>query len=150
MVDKNHYLIALSETLCPLVWEEPLTDLSIEEQVFVCVFEVEREVNNGGFDQFFRNSFGRYGRESVNALETIGAPKMAKLARKALAAAFPSGEVPWDRERREDALERAGEALDATLNELDAEFYKYPEDLTELLFDYVQSNLPTIRGAVPA
>jgi hypothetical protein len=55
MVGQNQYLINLSETLCPLVSDANLTALSEAEQVFLCVYELESEVNNGGFDLFFRN-----------------------------------------------------------------------------------------------
>jgi len=150
MVDPNEYLIELSEKLCPLVWEAPLGDLSKEEQVFVCVYELEREVNNGGFDQFFRNSFGQYARETVGALETIGAASMAELARTAVAEAFPPGVVPSDEDERFDALDSAGDDLVDKLNSLDQRFCEYPDDLTALLFAYVQANHESIRGATPA
>jgi Domain of unknown function (DUF4375) len=32
-------------------------------------------------------------------------------------------------------------------DELDAEFYAYPDDLTQLLYAYVQANRTDIRGA---
>ena len=43
------------------------------ERVFVLVENVEREVNNGGFDQFFDNSSGDNAHESHQALLTMGA-----------------------------------------------------------------------------
>jgi len=150
MVDKNQYLISLSETLCPLVWDAPLKELSAPEQVIVCVYELEREVNNGGFDQFFRNSPGQYVLETVQALEAIGAPSMAEITRNAVALAFPDGNIPADQDERSDILDAAGETLGEQLSKLDDRFYEYPDDLTELLFSYVQVNRDSIRGAEPA
>ncbi len=149
MVDKNQYLIGLSETLCPLVWDAPLAALSSEEQAFVCVYELEREVNNGGFEQFFRNSPGQYALETVDALLTIGAARMAEITRHAITAAFPDGAVPEDQDDRSDLIDAAGDTLGERLVGLDEKFYEYPDDLTGMLFEYVQANKKAIRGAGP-
>ena len=42
------------------------------EQVFICIDQLEREVNNGGFHQFFWNSAGDNTPETLAALEQIG------------------------------------------------------------------------------
>ena len=39
------------------------------------VDELEAEINNGGFDQYFFNSAGDKAAEAINALEAIGANK---------------------------------------------------------------------------
>ena len=150
MVDHNKYLIQLSEVLCPLVWDAPLAVLSPAEQVFVCVYDLESEVNNGGFDQFFRNSPGRYGRQAVDALDVIGATHMAEITRRATTLAFSGGNIPEDQDARGDALDAAGTPLEDALSECDNDFYRYPDDLTELLFRYVQDHKNTIRGVAPA
>src|SRR6185295_11604327 len=51
--------------------------LSNPERVFLCVWNLEAEVNNGGFSQFFDNSAGDYAAETPGALRTIGAAAMA-------------------------------------------------------------------------
>lgn len=150
MVDQNEFLIQLSEALSPLVWDAPLATLTPAEQVFVCVYEIEREVNNGGFDQFFRNSAGQYAAKSPQALEAIGATSMATIARQAVTTAFPDGEVPADRDEREDHLDAAGSDVESRLQELDEQFCRYPDDLTILLFQYVQKHHDSVRGARPA
>src|SRR5262245_33332340 len=133
MVDPNKYLIDLSEKLCPLVWDAPLSELSKPEQVFVCVYEVERELNNGGFDQFFRNSPGQYAAETVLALDEIGATLMAATVRAATELVFTQGEVPADQDERNDLLDDVEGPLEEKLAELDARFLEYPENLTRLL-----------------
>lgn len=150
MVDQNQYLIDLSEVLCPLVWDSPLGALSSAEQVVVCVYELEREVNNGGLDQFFRNSSGQYAVETLKALETIGAMSMAEIARTATDLVFPDGNVPADQEARDKLLDAGGDSLQGSLGELDSRFCEYPDDLTALLFSYVQTHIDSIRGAEPA
>ena len=120
------------------------------EQVFVCVYELEREVNNGGFDQFFRNLAGQYAGETAQALTAIGATSIAAIAREAVSLAFPDGRVPSDQDERADVLDAAGDSLGTRLGELDGRFCEYPDDLTDLLFGYVQENRKSIRGAESA
>jgi uncharacterized protein DUF4375 len=57
--------------------------LSRPEQVIACLTEVEMEVNNGGFDQFYWNSPGDRAREAVAALEELGAQHTATLLKDA-------------------------------------------------------------------
>jgi hypothetical protein len=95
---------------------------------------LESEVNNGGFDQFFYNSAGDNTAETIHALEEIGAATMADIVRRA-AAKFPGNMPPKDRFARQEILLQIspdGEAFD----ELDGEFYGYPDDLAELLAKY--------------
>jgi hypothetical protein len=54
-------------------------------QVINFVEEVEAEVNNGGFHQYFNNSSGDNTAEAIEALETIGASAAANLLRQAAA-----------------------------------------------------------------
>src|SRR4051812_7921032 len=61
------------------------------------VTELEAEVNNGGFDQFFFNSAGDQTARTIGALEFIGAKHTAAIVRAA-AAKFPGGMPPADRE----------------------------------------------------
>lgn len=147
MVNENHYLVDLSEVLCPLIHDAPLSSLTEPEQVFVCVYDLERDVNNGGFEQYFFNSAGGYANDAIRALERIGASSAARITREAVAVAFPSGVVPSDQDARWEALDDDDESTEEALSALDHEFYDYPDDLTHLLFLYVQDNLGSIRGA---
>jgi hypothetical protein len=96
---------------------------------------LEDEVNNGGFDQFFYNSAGDNTAEIIRALETIGAGSMADIVKRA-AAKFPGGMPPKDRFRRQDILLEIFPERDA-FEEMDGEFYEYPDDLADLLQKYV-------------
>jgi len=53
------------------------------------VVDLEDEVNNGGFHQFFNNSPGDNTAETVQALEAIGATLVANILTRA-AASFPA------------------------------------------------------------
>jgi penicillin V acylase-like amidase (Ntn superfamily) len=104
------------------------------QEVADVVRALEDEVNNGGFHQFFYNNAGNYTTQAIQALEAIGAAKMAGIVRRA-AAMFPGGMPPKDRFARQDVLLEnfpRAEAFEALNNE----FYAYPDDLAGLLANY--------------
>src|SRR5260370_6308697 len=99
---------------------------------------LEDEVNNGGFDQFFYNSAGDHTEETIKALQTIGAYKVAEIVKRA-AVMFPGGMPPTERFRRQDVLLSMSPEADV-FDELDGEFYGYPDDLSALIAKYRSEN----------
>ena len=113
--------------------------LSRAERVFLCVWNLEAEVNNGGFEQFYTNSAGDNARDTPTALREIGAAQAAKIAQAANSVFGPSG-PPADRDARTEALDEFGAPATEALSELDARFYEYPDDLEALLHRFVDRN----------
>jgi hypothetical protein len=120
--------------------------LSPAERVFLCVWNLEAEVNNGGFEQFFINSAGDNAVETPAALREIGAAQAAVIAEEANGLFRPSG-PPTDRDARAEALERLGGPATDALNALDARFYKYPDNLEALLRQFVERNREQFHAA---
>src|SRR5687768_7468462 len=63
--------------------DAPISD---EERVVLAVEGLEREVNNGGYSQFFLNSSNEYVDVIEQALRDIGCPETADITRDAVAA----------------------------------------------------------------
>jgi hypothetical protein len=105
--------------------------LSNPERVFFCVWNLEAEVNNGGFSQYFDKSAGDYAAETPGALKTIGAAGMADLFERAMAV-FGAAGLPADREKRLEAIETLPESALERWEELDATFIKLPSPEAEL------------------
>ncbi len=134
--DPTSFAIALSNLVFPRWDRDGYEALTQPERVAYCVDALEREVNNGGFQQFFANSSGDTASDTLAALEALGAAGAADLVRRAIAV-FPNAQPPVDREQRLDLLEQLpGEAAD-TWSQLDGEFCRYPDDLPALLRQYV-------------
>jgi predicted lactoylglutathione lyase len=93
------------------------------------------EINNGGFDQFFFNSIGDRYQEILNSLEEIKANKTKDLLQQACKN-FTDGAPPKDRFKRQDELSNVDKEL---LDNLDKRFYKYEDNIGELLVDFVKS-----------
>jgi hypothetical protein len=113
-------------------------------EVSALIDALEGEVNNGGFHQFFYNSAGDSTAETIRALETIGAAAMAEIVRRA-AAMFPGQMPPKDRFLRQDIL-LENYPNSAAFRELDEEFYRSPDDLTDLLAKFGNRERAELAG----
>jgi hypothetical protein len=140
--DRESYLIQLSDQVVPLIWQSPQPEISDAERVFICVWQLEAEINNGGFAQYYTNSAGDLATDAPAALEAIGAVRTARIVRAANAV-FPGGPSP-DRDVREDAFDGLA---DGVFEELDDRFLAYEDDLSSMLYAYVQAHRGEIRGA---
>ena len=109
--------------------------------MFSAIWELESQVNNGGFSQYFASA-GHTANFAPLALRRIGAAKCADIVARALALVSPHA-LPEDRESRKRLVDAFDSAAQAALQSLDEEFFAYPDDLTELLFDHVRSNPQT-------
>lgn len=104
-------------------------------QIGYCIHQLEAQVSNGGFHQFFTNSSGAYTRETLNALAAIGATGTRALLEKAIAIAYPAG-YPADPAEHQDALTDYEGVSDA-LHLLDSAFWRYDEPLADLVNRYL-------------
>ncbi len=141
--DKNS-LIKISEAVFARYSKVGFSHLSKPEQVFVCVWSLEAEVNNGGFDQFYFNSSGDHAVETVDALESIGASHTAEIVRRANAVFGASGPSSV-RAIRQEQLDALPESVRGSFDTLDQEFYAYKDDLEALLRAYVVANTKALR-----
>jgi Domain of unknown function (DUF4375) len=147
-MNKNGILIALSESEKTRFGKEDFSAQSVPQRVFSSIWAVESEVNNGGFSQYFFNNSCETTGFVAEALDAIGASKTAEICRRAIAVAFPDG-LPADPEEISSTAADFSEATEKALDALDREFYKYPHDLTGLLFAFVARH-PEEFGELPA
>lgn len=118
---------------------EDVSKLNEVELTAYFMEELQAEIMNGGFDQYFFNSSGDHWEEAILACEKIGAINTAELLRKAVQAY--GCELPKDRDEREEAIEsQANEGYDEELGVLDSIFYDYEENVDELIFEFCQQN----------
>ncbi len=99
------------------------------EHITIVVEDLEREVNNGGFAQFFTNS-PEYVRFAVPYLDKIGCPNTADIARRAIE------QLAVEDISDIDAIAAKAEEFDG--EDLDQEFFAYPDPIDERLLDYIQ------------
>ena len=118
---------------------ETLDNLTQPQKNVIFIENLEREINNGGFNQFYFNSSGDYSHETIDALSAIGANKTAEIVRKANFM-YPNNKVPKDREERINILLEIEKEANPIWEEADQQFYKYEDDLATLLAKYIREN----------
>jgi hypothetical protein len=137
ILDHNRQIIALDNYISDKCgYGSDLSKLTYSEKIFFLCQELEREVNNGGFHQFFFNSSGGRCQETPNALRQIGAPHTASIVAQAMALFEHS--LPADMQKRREYLEGVcSDAIMQSLEQLDNEFFAYKENLTEIHYRFV-------------
>ena len=114
------------------------------ERVVRAVEALEREVNNGGYSQFFINSSVEFAPDIVAGLRQINCPKTADITQRALDALhLPKLTVAAIRSQ----MQVEDEARNEELSECDRVYYSGSsgECIEELLFAFIKSNHGAIR-----
>ncbi len=109
------------------------------ERVVLAVEALEREVNNGGYDQLFRNVPEQVP-NLVRSLTAIGSGAVADLTRCAIAALKIDG--PLTPEAVESAMddEDQDDNRGAQLDALDQAYYRTAGDLADPLLEFIRTN----------
>jgi hypothetical protein len=100
---------------------------------------LEREVNNGGFNQYFYNTSGNFAHQTIQSLRSIGAIATADILQKAIDQ-FPDKSVPVDRDERIELIEQIEESAKEKWDELDQSFFQYKDDLNTLNLNFVRQH----------
>ena len=138
--NKNNSIIELDNFICKLCnWGEKLDNLTEEQMYFFFNQNLEREINNGGFIQYFYNSSGDSAHETINSLKIIGADRTAIILQQAIDQ-FPQKTVPQNRTERQDIMEKIEEKVTEIFEELDLKFLAYEDDLNTLNIEFVRQN----------
>jgi len=132
-------VVAFDEAITAKAERLGATTLTTPEQVILAVEAIEREVNNGGFDQLFRNSSKEHATNYVSALEAIGRPDVADLAKQAIAA-LRLGKRPLTIEAIDRAMDKDSDARDEKFEELDDRYFAVAGDLAPALLAFIKAN----------
>jgi hypothetical protein len=117
--------------------------ISFAERMVFAFTWLAREVQNGGFHQFFVNSAGDFWKDVLDGLVAIGDEDGLKLFRRVLSI-FPDSSPPDDRDNRLDQLEQLEEqdedkVWDHFKNVTD-DYFRTPFPKWERVLDYVKTH----------
>jgi hypothetical protein len=135
-------LVAMEQALNQKAEEIGEQDLSDEERIVLAVEALEREVNNGGYSQFFANSSCQYASIIVDFLLRIGCPETANITSGAINAL---GLQDFSPEALDAALESENEERDEQLDECDGLYSGVGEDIAGQLFEFVRTHVDAIQ-----
>jgi hypothetical protein len=116
-------------------------ELTKEQQYYYLAFEVDAQVRNGGFSQFFTNPSGQHAALAPTALSVVGAPTASRLTHDALLAVGLDAREELERYR----AVRVPETV-VMLSKLDDAFYSSDEDILSLLKVYAADHPESFRG----
>ena len=141
-LEKTHRIDSLV-----LAFEEALQlkepeELNDQESVVLAVEALEREVNNGGYSQFFLNSSNEYAGIIVDALRKIGAESAAALTARAIAAL---GTSDLSSDKLDDVMAKDDEGRDEILGTCDETYFETVGDLSVPLFEFIKVNRYAVR-----
>lgn len=112
--------------------------LSWPERVVLAVEALEREVNNGGYAQFFTNSSKEYASVIVDALHAGGCTATAAITAEAIDALTIGSTVTEP--AIDEAMSSAGQSMSGQLASCDDRYYELGEDIAGKLFDFIVRN----------
>ncbi len=130
-----------------LAFEEALQqkdpeELNDEENVVLAVEALEREVNNGGYSQFFLNSSNAFAGTIVDALKRIGAKTAADVTARAIAAVSARS---LDADTLDLVMAADDEVRDQALQACDKAYFETVGDLSEPLLEFIRANRKRIK-----
>ena len=129
-------LFALEEGIQFRQSKKPNTRTTEDERLLLAVLALWREVNNGGFSQFFVNSSRQYTPEIVQFLRRIGCNATAAITLQAIACLGIESVTPV---AVSEVICRDDSMRDEQLEMLDREFYALSE-IEHNLFRFVETN----------
>lgn len=138
--DSNDSIIQIDDYVCNLCDFGNRIDLLTDPQrIFYCIQNCEREINNGGFKQFYYNSSGDLAHETYYSLRVVGAYRTSEIVQRANDQ-FPGRAVPKERADRQKILEQIQDKSGEVWKELDQQFINCDEDLNAINLDFIRKN----------
>lgn len=135
-------VLAFEQAISQKAERKGAQSLSDEESIVLAVEALEREVNNGGYHQFFVNSSREFAQIVVGSLQSIGCKKTASITQRAIKALGISDVTA---EAIDTALTADGQQRLAKLKRCDDSYYKSAEPIAERLFAFIKANKANIR-----
>lgn len=119
-----------------------------EERYILAVEGLEREVNNGGYDQFFGNSSREFMDVIVEALVAIGCPTTAEITREAIDI-LKLGPTPTNAEL-DELLSTDDDDRTEALGRCDQSYQDSGEPIADRLFAWIGQHRDAVRVGEPA
>ncbi len=130
-------VLAFEQALDQKAAREGMQSLTDEERIVLAVEALEREVNNGGYHQFFVNSSREFAPVIVEALRRIGCPRTAEITQTAITARrLPA----LTAEAIEETVYAEDAERDEILDRCDGQYFGGSENIEGQLFAFIEAN----------
>lgn len=138
--DINSSIIELDNYIRQLCsYGNVMDNLTEQQKQFYYNQCLEREINNGGFSQYFFNSTGDFASVTVQSLRTIRANITADILQTAIDQ-FPDKIASQNRMERQEILEKIEGVANPIWEELNQKFFAYEDDLNLLNIEFIKQH----------
>ncbi len=121
--------------------------ISREERYVLAIEGLEREVNNGGYSQFFLNSSREFVDVIEEALLAISCPRTAAITGSAIRALGLGPEL--SPEKAERVILDDDDSVREALDDCDGRYYENDEAIADNLFAWIRQNRAKVRVGGP-
>ena len=140
VADETDSFLQITDVIYDKESEVGYDALNDAEKTVYCIDQLLREMENGGFVQFFHHEAGSRAEDTLVALERIKAKASVALFDQVLDL-FPGRAVPSDEDDRTDLFDQIESEHVDDIAALDDRFYDSGENLVEMTLRFVQRNL---------
>lgn len=130
-------VVAFEQAILQKAERVGVDSLSDVERLVLAVEALERDINNGGYHQYFLNA-PEFAPIAVESLLEIGCPITAAITQNAIAALGIPGALTAA--AIEAAASTENDERDAILQDCDGQFYEAGEDIASFVFQYIMLN----------
>jgi Domain of unknown function (DUF4375) len=135
-------VLAFEQAIDQKEFEYGKNRLSRAERIIQAVEALEREVNNGGYSQFFKNSSREFAPVIVESLQSIGCMQVASITEMATSALDIPDLTPSS---IESAMSLENEPLRKKLTQFDDAYYHAGEAIADRLFAFIKQKKAEIK-----
>jgi hypothetical protein len=122
------------------LWDTDRSGLSRDQRLLVALAGLRQEVNSGGFDRYFRYTYGADAQSAVEAANEVSCPALGALILEGIARLdLDLDHYPAEAATREDWID----ALDLEFDDLDASFYALENQ------DDLDARMETLAARIP-
>lgn len=140
VADETDSFLQITDVIYDKEADQGYDALSDAEKTVFCIDGLLREMENGGFVQFFHHDVGALALDTLDALERVKAREThALLAR--LVDFFEDRQVPQDEDERIAIFDQIESEYADEISEIDDRFYDCGENLVGLTLTFVSRNL---------
>lgn len=144
VADETDSFLQITDVIYDKESDTGYDSLTDAEKTVYCIDSLLREMENGGFVQFFHHEVGALAEDTLESLERIKAKGTYDLMNKMLNL-FAGRHVPADEDERIEVFGQIESEHADLIAELDDRFYDVGENLVELTLRFVQKNLKDFR-----
>ena len=137
--ETTHEPVTIVGALVYRLRAKPLERLTLVEKKLLAVYGLKEEVDNGGFNQYFRGAVSDGASLALQGLRDMQAARLLKAVQKALTV-FPGAKAPSDAVKRAKLVDSMRARATNVWAGCEGEFYLGEEDLPSQAFAYAKRN----------